>query len=70
MVLKIIDKNGYFDVCFRCLKEVNGVVTLDACNKFCKHYSYCEHVAEANDALTSYSDKKYSRDKFKAWEEY
>ena len=67
MVLSIIDKKGYFDCVFRCIKCVNGVVTLDACSKFCKHYSYCEQVAEANDVLATYSDKKYSRADFQPW---
>lgn len=67
MVLSIIGKEGYFDCVFRCIKCVNGVVTLDACSKFSKHYSYCEQVAEANDALTAYSDKKYSRADFQPW---
>ena len=56
MVLAIIDKEGYFDCVFRCLKCVNGLTTLDACSKFCKHYSYCEQVAEANDTLKEHEE--------------
>lgn len=56
---KIIERllNKTIDVNFYCAR-IEGYTILDACEKLCPRYSYCDTVAEMNDVLKEYEDSK------------